>query len=160
MKLIIGASKNNKIGSKLIRWWIGAPYSHVYARWELKTQGRSVVYQASHGMVHFQSFANFTRDNDIVEEFALEVAPQQFADFSTRCIDLAGEPYSILELVQIFICDITNGKIKFADQHGYICSELLAELLEGVGVKLAKPTYLMTPKDIMENLRPLAAAKP
>jgi hypothetical protein len=152
MKIIIGASRNSKIGSKLIQWWIGAPYSHVYARWHLNDQERDIVYQASHGMVHFKAFENFKKENEIVKEFELELTCDQFKKFSQHCIDLAGQPYAIIELLQIALCDFTNGKIQFADQYGYICSELMCELLEDLGHKFNKPKYLITPKDIIDNL--------
>lgn len=152
-KIIIGASKNNKIGSRLIRWWINADYSHVYTRWYLSDQDREIVYHAAHGMVHFRPHNKFISENKIVEEFELELTCEQFAKFSTKCIDLSGEEYSKLELLQILLCDITDGRIHTQDQKGYICSELMAELLEDLGYKFNKPKYLLTPKDIIEKLK-------
>lgn len=152
-KIVIGASRNDKIGSKLIRWWIGANYSHVYARWYLSTQDREIVYHAAHGMVHFKPFSKFIQENDIVEEFKIELTDEQFAKFSAKCIDLSGEKYSKLQLLQIVLCDISSGRIAAQDQKGYICSELMAELLEDLGYKFIKPRYLVTPKDIIEKLK-------
>lgn len=160
MKLTIGASRVNKIGSELIQWWIGANYSHVYARWTLNTQQRDIVYQASHGMVHFISLENFTKKNIIVKEFALEITDEQFKKFSSRCIDLAGEKYSYLELLQIFLSDISNDNIHFSDQRGYICSELMCELLEDLGIVFTKPKHLVRPNDIMEALEIYGNQKP
>jgi hypothetical protein len=151
-KIIIGASKNNLIGSKAIQWWLDAPYSHVYARWYLSDQERDILYQASHGMVHFIEFNNFKKENEVVKEIEIELTCEQFKKFSQKCIDLAGQKYSKLELLQIFMCDITNGKIHTKDQKGYICSELMGELLEDLGYKLPKPKYLLTPKDIIQTL--------
>ena len=155
MKLIIGASRNNKIGSKLIQWWMNTDYSHVYATWYLNDQDRNIVYQASHGLVHFREYSNFKTDNIIVKEFEIEISCDQFKKFSQKCIDLAGEPYSKLELLQVYICDISNNNIKFNDQPGYICSELMCELMEDLGYKFDKPKYLVTPKDIIEKLEKL-----
>lgn len=153
MKLVIGASRNNKIGSRLIRWWINAPYSHVYARWYLQVQDRDIVYQSSHEMVHFTSFENLKKDNTIVYEIELELTNEQFKQFSTKCIDLAGQPYSKSGLVQIFLFDITKKQTNIKDQSGYICSELMGELLEDLGYKFSKPNYLINPKDIIEELQ-------
>lgn len=153
MKIIIGCSKNFKIGSKLIRCWLNTKYSHVYVRWYLSNQEREIVYQASHGMVHFQNFENFKTDNKIVKEFELDLTDEQFKKFSQKCIDLSGQPYSTLELIQIVLCDLTNGKLHAKDQNGYICSELMAELLEDFfDFKFNKPRYLLTPKDIINAL--------
>lgn len=152
-KIIIGASKNCKIGSKLIRWWIDADYSHVYTKWYLSDQDREIVYHASHGMVHFKEYENFKNDNEIVVEIEIELTCEQFKKFSSKCIDIAGQDYSSLELLQILLCDITDGRIHTQDQKGYICSELMAELLEDLGYKFSKPKYLLTPKDIIEKLK-------
>ncbi len=152
MKLTIGASRNTKIGSDFIQWWMGTNYSHVYARWTLRTQERDIVYQASHGMVHYRSLDNFTRDNIVVKEFAIELTDEQFKKFSIKCIDLAGERYSYVQLFQLFLSDLTNGKIKFEDQGGYICSELMCELLEDIGIKIDKPKHLVRPDDIVKAL--------
>lgn len=152
MKLIIGASRNEKIGSELLQWWMNTNYSHVYARWTLKTQERDIIYQASHGLVHYQSFENFSKENIIAEEFVLELTDEQFKKFSRKCIDLAGEKYSKIELIQIFLSDVSGGRLQFEDQRGYICSELMCELLEDLGVKFNKPKFLVRPDDIVKAL--------
>lgn len=152
VKLIIGASRNEKIGSKLLQWWMGTDYSHVFAMWDLTAQERSIVYQASHGMVHFQSYPNFLFVNEITHKAVIDISDVKFKRFSQKCIDLAGMPYSKLELLQIFICNITGGLIGTRDQTGYICSELMADLLEDIGYTFDKPKYLLTPKDIIRKL--------
>ena len=152
MKITIGCSRNSscKIGSELIQLWQGTNYSHVYARWYLSTQEREIVFQASHGLVHQVSLENFIKDNIIIKEFLLDLSDEQFKKFSQKCIDLSGVPYSIMELLQIFISDVSNGKIKFTDQPGYICSELMAELLEDFfNAKFDKPNFLVRPDDII-----------
>ena len=155
MKITIGAPRNTqcKIGSKLIQLWQGTNYSHVYAKWHLNTQERDIVFQASHGMVHQIALNNFLKDNTVVKEFILELSDDQFKKFSQKCIDLCGMKYSKLELIQIFIDDITHQAIKTEDQKGYICSELMGELLEDFfGCSFSKPNYLLTPKDIIQYL--------
>lgn len=152
MKIIIGASRNYLIGSRVIQWWMRTNYSHIYVRWYLSSQEREIVYQASHGMVHFCSLENFTKDNTVVKEFILEITDEQFKKFSQKSIDLAGEKYSKLELLQIFLTDLSYGKLSFKDQNGYICSELVCELLEDIGIVFKKPKYMMKPIDIVYAL--------
>jgi hypothetical protein len=152
-KIIIGCSRNSLIGSKIIQWWIGANYSHVYTKWYLSDQNREIVYHAAHGLVHFRAAKHFNNDNIVVEEFEIELTCEQFSKFSTKCIDLAGEEYSKLQLLHIFLVGVTNGKFKTKDQPGYICSELMCELLEDLGYKFQKPKYLVDPKDIIECLK-------
>lgn len=152
MKLIIGASRSEKIGSEIIQLGTGQNYSHVYARWWLKSQEREIVYQASHGIVHFCSLEHFTRDNIIVKEFALELTDEQFKKFSRKCIDLAGEKYSYIELLQIWLHDASGHNIQFADKRGYICSELMCELLTDLGIVFDKPKWMIKPSDIVTAL--------
>jgi len=152
MQITIGASRNNKLGSKLIRWWIGAPYSHVFVKWHLITQNRDIVYQASHGMVHFIAYDNFLKDNEIVEEIVIDIDNEHFIKFSKKCIDLAGQPYSTNQLIQIFLYDISNQTLHFNDLKGYICSELICELLSDIGYTFNKVKYLINPKDIINTL--------
>lgn len=153
MKIIIGSSRNDKIGSRLLQWWMGTNYSHVYARWTLNSQELDIVYQASHGMVHYCELNKFTKDNIIVNEFILELSPEQFKKFSRKCILLSGDKYSKLQLLQIFLRDLFGGALQFPDQPGYICSELMAELIEDLfNLKFDKPRHMVTPKDIVEFL--------
>lgn len=152
MIITIGASKNNQIGSKLIQWWTKAHYSHVYISWRLRSQSRDIVYHASKGLVHFLSLDNFKKKNKIIQTFVLHLTDEQFANFSSKCIDLAGEKYSKLELLQIFLSDISQCKLKLKDQPGFICSELIATLLVDIGIISSKPPFLMTPGDIVALL--------
>ena len=154
IKVVVGASRNSegKIGSEAIQWWMGTDYSHVYVRWHLTTQDKEVVYHAASGMVHFVSLDNFTKHNTIVREFDLYLTDDQFKKFSARCIDLAGEKYSYIELLQIFLSDVSGGKIRLKDQPGYICSELLCELFDSLGIQLNKPKFLVRPDDIVKAL--------
>lgn len=154
-KIIVGSSKNNLIGSEVIQWWMGTNYSHVYVRWYLSSQEREIVYQASHNMVHFASLDRFTRDNTIIKEFCIEITDEQFKKFSQKCIDLCGDKYSVVTLLQIFMRDIFQDKLDYPDNAGYICSELMCELLEDLGIKFNKPKNLTTPKDIIEVLEKL-----
>lgn len=154
MKIVIGASRKSSgitIGSELIQLWQNTDYSHVYVRWYLDDQEREIVYQASRGSVHYQSLDNFTKDNTIVKEFVLDITCDQFKKMSQKCIDLAGQNYSALELAQIFFNGLFS--IEFTDRPGYICSELIGELLKDLGYKFNKQCFLLTPKDIIETLQ-------
>ena len=46
----------------------------------------------------------------------------------------------------------TKTSIQFKDQKGYICSELMCELLEDLGIKFCKPKHLIKPIDIITAL--------
>jgi hypothetical protein len=162
MKLYVGFSHSRefKIGSKAIAWWMGEEYSHVYFRFEY-ADSKDAIFHAAHGMVHFMSLANFNRHNVTVREYEIELTPEQHSQMFDDCMELAGVYYSKLELLQIFISDLTftllHREIHWNDDPGYICSELVGTLcVSTLGVKFSKPLNLLKPKDI--DLA-LAAAK-
>lgn len=147
-----------KIGAKAISWWLGVPYSHVYIRFESSSSKLpSNVYHAAHGMVHFRSFNNFTKENHVIKEYAVEVGVDSRTEFLAHCMDLSGEGYGYCELLKIFISDlaysIAKKNMKFKNGKGYICSELVGKLLqEQMGMKFTKPLHLLKPDDIDKAL--------
>ena len=163
MKIYIGFSRpiKDKIGAKAISWWINRPYSHVYVRFESQDpEIPSTVYHAAHGWVHFLDKERFDKNNKTVVEYPIEVTPQQRKKLLIKCMKLAFEKYSILELVNLFLTDVLFRlgctRVKFHDPRGYICSELIAELLEAVfNVIWDKPKYLLHPGDIEDKLASL-----
>lgn len=157
--IYIGLSYPNKfkIGAWLISKWIGRTYSHAYIRF---AEGKisSTVYQASHGMVHFKTQENFIRDNLVIKEYAIQVSDDCRINVLQHCMDLAGEKYGYLELFKIFILDILNWANlpipKTYDGPGYICSELVADIMQQtLNVIWDKPTYLLKPSDIEDKLK-------
>ena len=146
--------KKCKIGSFLIRKWMGQNYSHVFIRFELGSCGQNcdVVFHAAHGMVHFKSYKNFTDENIVIKEYLIAVTDEELAAISGHCIDLAGDSYGYLELAKIALSDISYSlfkrQISFKNSRGYICSELVGEILLSLGIQFNKPVNLLSPKDI------------
>ncbi len=158
MKIHIGFSKPNtfKIGAELIALWTNSPYSHVYMRFDYETS-KSAIFHAAHGMVHFKSPSNFEKENTTIKEYSLEVSVLEHDEIFDQCMELAGEPYSKLTLLKIFISDIifsTTGKvIAFENSPGYICSELVGKICsDRFGMRFDKPIFLLKPSDIDEEL--------
>lgn len=153
-KAYVGFSypKEFKIGAKAIAWWTGANYSHVYLRFE-SSKIPSSVYHAAHGMVHFRSLDNFSKDNYIIKEYEIELDEDSRLKTLIRCMNLSGEKYGTKELLKIFISDLAFaicGKVLvFKDSRGYICSELVGELCRDIlGINFQKPLFLLKPTDI------------
>lgn len=147
--------KKTKIGSELIKWWICAPYSHVYLRFKSDSLPSS-IYQAANGSVHFMSFERFAKTNTILKEYSLAIDKPTKNQILSHCISLASEKYGYFELLKIFFMDLAH-KIKipleFHNSKGYICSELVGEVLKKhFQVNFKKPTYALSPKDIEEAI--------
>lgn len=139
-------------GAAAISWWTGNPYSHTYLRFEY-CDSRDAIFHAAHGSVHFMSVGNFQRDNRSIKEYIIEVSPQLHDQLFDQCMDLAGEKYSVMELVNILISDIAfqtfKKEIKTYNNRGYICSELMGQLCQDqLKLSFNKPLFLLKPSDI------------
>lgn len=157
-RIVIGFSspKQFKIGAEAIKYWCGTPYSHVLVSWKSDRIDRTLVYHASHGSVHFNSAQTFCDENDIVKSYELNITEDQYIKLVAKCVDLAGIEYSRIELIKIFIKDIGDRlgfNIQgFQNSKGYVCSELLGELLIDLGVSFDRPTFLLRPDHIEKAL--------
>lgn len=154
-KIYVGFSYPNKfkIGSAAIAWWMGVNYSHAYIRFESSDPSvPSNVYQASHGMCHFETFENFKKDNIVVKEYVIDVTPEVRKKTLINCMNLAGIGYGYRELVQIFLMDLANyiGRdLHFDNDPGYICSELVGKLCQDdLGMTFNKPLNILKPIDL------------
>lgn len=142
-----------KLGAQAIMWWMGKPYSHAYIRFESSnSKVPSNVYQASHGMVHFRTYENFLKDNKSVKEQCYEITDEKRLSILILCMTLAGEKYDTLDLVKVFATELLEKiaiKIKTSDGDGYICSELVGQIMEQeLGFKFSDEIHLLTPSRI------------
>lgn len=145
-----------KIGAKIISLFMNKPYSHVLIYWKSKSLNRVLVYQASHGNVHFIELNNFLKENKIIKEFKLEITETQYTQLIKQAIDLAGEPYDLKGVLLLGYYKILNKigiSIDIKESKGYFCSELLANLcLSLFNKEFNKHTSLIEPSDIDDYL--------
>lgn len=138
------------IGSWIIRLFEGAPFSHALLRWNSQSLDRDLIYQASHGSVHFVSGQRFDADTETVVEYELDFADEEFTAAVQKCVDFAGAKYGYFTLWGIALERFTGIKNPFRDQDKtFICSELVGDILklrEGslidVDLELAGPKLL------------------
>lgn len=155
--IMIGFSKPRKptIISTGMSIWMNRPYSHVYVRFDSNSIP-STVYHASHGMVHFMSWDNFKKQNEVIEEFCFEVSPQVKLDALLYAIDIAGSKYGYMDILKIMgrdICHNLGFEINTSNGNGYICSELAGEVSSRfLGIKYDSPMFLLKPSHIYEKL--------
>lgn len=140
-----------KIGSALIRLFEGSDFSHTLLRWESETLERELVYQASHGMVHFLSGHRFDIEAHTVREYEVDLTDSEFTVVLQKCVDLAGVKYGYLTLLGMAIERITGCRNPFRDaDRTYVCSELVGEVLklhgdlEDLDLELIGPKILET----------------
>lgn len=143
-ELIIGFSRPKKFNlfSFIARLYQGmAPYSHAYMVIKSESLSRLIVYEASHGEVHFESMGNWLPKNIVTHEFKFMVTPERYVQLMQFCIDHANRPYSILAILAMPFTKKVDGKKAF------ICSELVAR---AIGMNGNLDT--ITPREILKYL--------
>jgi hypothetical protein len=158
--IFIGFStpKKKKLFSELIKLWTGAPYSHVFIRFEsIQPQIPSSVYHAAAGMVHFLSKERFCLNNAVVKEYEIKLSQELRSEILGHCISLSGEPYGFCELIKILYTDVRfffGRKITTYNGTGYICSELVGKILsEKFAVHFDIPLHLLKPNHIDQAIQ-------
>jgi hypothetical protein len=142
--MIVGFSKPNKfkIGSMLIRAWMGfSPFSHAYLRfWSNKYQ-LWMVYEASHGDIHFEEWENWKTKNKIVKEFDVPVSQEKETETVKWCILQCQKPYSFKALLLIPF-GYTSEDIDGDGEADFVCHKFAAKAM-GLPVN-----EYATPKDL------------
>lgn len=139
--------------SWIIRAFMGTKYSHIFLEIPLENLNRKLIFQASGTKVNFISRSSFEKDHLVVTEFSIDISDDQFKKLMQNAVDLVGEPYSMLQLVntaiyRLFKINLFDNKIK-----GWDCSKLVAAMLSTkLGITIETDLDVVTPKDIFKVL--------
>ena len=108
--IIVGFSRPKKFMpfAWLIMKAYRIPYSHVYIKLNAKKYDRDLIYQASKSMVNFMSMEVFDSHNKIYCEFKLDITSEDYIKLLQFCIDNAGRPYSLKEVLGFAIQKISS----------------------------------------------------
>lgn len=153
MKLVIGFSTNNMIGSRLIEWGTNAPMAHCYIR-----VNDYIFHSTGYNGVHWTTVSHFEKYSDIVDEIPIEIDTNIFADFVK---EHEGKPYSKINIIG-FALVVIGKKIGIPikknplqdSTRALFCSELIALLLG------CNESESMSPKDIHDYLTNLRQQNP
>jgi hypothetical protein len=134
---------------------LNTSYDHVYMKFHSATYSRDIIYQASSVMVNFMGPDVFDSNNNIVKEFSLSISDDNYIKLMQFCIDNAGKPYSIKEILGIFLVIIAKrlGKtISNPFKEGtsqFVCSTLGSYIIEDfANIALPEDYETMSPKDL------------
>lgn len=126
--------------SRAIRLVERTPYSHVYVRFYSENLDRHLCFHANIDNVHFLRYSKFLKKNTVIEEFEIELNPEQKKKAMQFCIDRAAIRYGTTQLIGMGIIRLVRAwfgiKIKnpFADkERRQVCSELVGYLLSHLG---------------------------
>jgi hypothetical protein len=162
-KIIVGFSKaRSKFAflSYLIRLVEGTNFSHVFITWKSNWLDLQVVYQASGTQVNFIDSERFNKKALITDSFELSISDDVFKSIIQECMKRAGVGYSLPQLFWLLCyktCTVLHLPVKWIPKDGrklYVCSELVAELLEKeLKISFNKELDFVTPKDIYNILK-------
>jgi len=139
------------LGSRLIKWYMGTPYSHVSFHFDIERYDSTLVYEAVGSGIRFLGKERWDRHASVVKQYEIIVSDEIYTKIMKVCIKYAGGEYGYLQNLGIVIADVLNlDKNPFPAHEN--CSELLYFLLEEAGYKANKTSGLITPKDIDEML--------
>jgi hypothetical protein len=140
MNLIIGFSHPRKFS---LHGWIiekvdGVPYDHAYLRFNLDKVQRNIVFQSIAVGVQLVSESEFEGLCTPLEEYQLYITEAQFISMFQFCIDKAGKPYGLLDVIGLGIAKILN-KIGIRKSNpfyegdaNYFCSQIIAQCLDNI----------------------------
>jgi len=161
--LTIGFSKPINKRLPLFSWFIRllewTPYSHVYLRWKSGRFEKDLVYQASGTTVHFLMGWRFDKKAETLDSFEIEMSEELHSLLVDKAMNYAGSDYgikqvfgiAIVKLARLFNKDIKN---PFADgESTWVCSEIVKELIEDLGISIPVHRDNVTPKDIYNILK-------
>lgn len=156
MKLHVAFSRPKKfaIGSWAIRLATKSSYSHALLRWHSKSLNKDLIYQASHGMVHFTSGERFDANHEMLAVYEIQLTDEQHKAVMKKCIDLAGTEYGYWALIGMALERFSGIKNPFRDgDNTFVCSELVGEVLRQAKlVPLDIDLELAGPKELEQAL--------
>ncbi len=152
--IIIGFSKSIKpfaIGSILIRWYMGTPYSHTYLKFHSDSLDRTLIYEAVGAGVRFIGADRWAGHAQEVASFQLEIQDANYKSLMQTCVDNSGIDYGFMQNIGVLIANACKSE-KNLFNDGENCSEAIGQILELEGYKFTKELNLLTPKDIFDAL--------
>lgn len=149
-KITVGFSKSRKkipIGSWLIRWYLGTPYSHTYIKFYSETLNRTLIYEAVGGGVRFIGSKEWESHAEEVKSYTISIKKCNYIRLLQYCVDNAGVNYAYSQNIGIILAKIFKLN-KNPLTKGLQCSEVLGNILELEGYGIKKDANLLTPLDI------------
>lgn len=140
---------------RLVEW---TRYSHLYIKWRSDYLDRDLVYEASGTGVHFIEGSRFNNKAETIHSYDILISDSTRKKIIQKAVDNAGAPYGIKQVFGILIVkaarlfgkDIVN---PFADGSAtWVCSEVLADMSEELGLDIGVHRDNITPRDIQEFL--------
>lgn len=140
-KITIGFSKPKKPNP--VSWLImrvnRTPFSHTYVKINSSSLDRDLIYQARGTQVNFIGLKRFDSSAIVVKEFDLEVTQEQKTLILQFCVDNAGVPYGVMQLVgMLYVMFMRTFKRKVRNPwtSGMVCVEVIVLLIKLLNIPI------------------------
>lgn len=156
VSIVASRPRKFKIGAYLIMRELKTDYSHVSWIFWNTDRTRPRYYEAiMRGGVTFTGVRHWEGRNLTVFRKDFEISELNYEILLDKAMDKCGEEYGFLQNLGIKLNKIFSfGKNIFSDsQDKSNCSELIFDFKDFVGLEISGDPDLITPKDIIENLR-------
>lgn len=156
MKLRVGFSKTNSLISKVIRWVIGAPFSHTYIRFTDEFLGMNLIAHADWPGVLLLQAEKFDKENQKLEEFEFDLDILKVS--LVRNLRFLGSRYDYLSILGWAWTIALRRAAKIIvqnpldDPKSLICVDFCIRVLNDAGLT-AIPVGSINPKGLVNYLR-------
>ena len=148
VSLLFSRPKKDNLISKLIRWALKTPYSHVAVEILIDSLNENIVYEAALSGIICMSKKQWEKKNITVYEREFRYPEAEYKKIQKYCIKQLGKPYGFRNLWAIIRRnqDVRDGNESF------ICSELAYVVLKNK-LKIFKDQDHITPKDLYNAIK-------
>jgi hypothetical protein len=117
---------------------------------------RWLVYHATlSGGLHFSNLEKIKENNLLVDEFEVKETDQEKIRILAKCIDYVGDDWSIMQLIGILyirVMKFFKREVKNPWPIGWVCSEVVWEFLQDLGVEITADRDAVGPKLLRDTL--------
>jgi len=162
IEILFSTPKKWSFLSGFLRWYLGAPFSHVCLKIRSDFYERTMIYEASAGQVQAEKYENWIKRNRIITQFSLEVDAKRKKEIIQFCIDHLRHKYGMASLFNIFLRDKLgiNASIGADGHEKFICSEFaflslkpeIKEVAHKKGLTIIEEADFIDPTEIYEIL--------
>jgi hypothetical protein len=126
------------------------PFSHAFIMFYDPISKQTLIFQASHGMVHLISLDKFLESNILVKSYDLIVSEEEYQNVWKFIVKRLGTPYSKWSLFVLILMKAIGFKkfIKLDGDKAFICSELAAEFCKLKSIQIPENIDVVTPSDL------------
>jgi len=140
VEILFSTPKKWHLSGQIIKWTLGAKFSHVCLKINSEFYERVMVYEASAGQVQAENYDNWLKRNKVLSRFDVTVSSERKKKMIQFCIDHLRFKYGFWSLIGIFFNDKFGIRLPLGIDGAkkFICSEFTYLCLKDEILEIAK----------------------